>query len=56
MQPTAPLCFTGRSKGWGIVEFESPEEVRDICARDESAQSRPRAAWSWSLSPHRRLS
>ena len=23
------MRFAGRSKGWGIVEFESPEEVND---------------------------
>lgn len=22
-----PSCDAGRSKGWGIVEFETPEEV-----------------------------
>lgn len=25
--PSVCLLFAGRSKGWGIVEFETPEEV-----------------------------
>lgn len=25
--PTPSACLAGRSKGWGIVEFETPEEA-----------------------------